>query len=285
VLVEAHRGNSITAPENTIASIDAAAGIADLTEMDVRVTADGQLVLMHDANIRRTTDGNGAVKRQTLEELQSLDAGSWFSDDFLNEPVPTLEQAIDAAFDVGIAPLIERKAGSADLFHDEFVDWGLDESLFRVISFNRKFIDDLNILNPDYQLGILGSGAITANKLTRLVQLGADFISWRHGNVRSQATVDLVHASGLELHVWTVNDPGRMRELIDLGVDGITTDDPQTLNDLLAADLLLDSAAPATNTLAPQDSLAVRSSIVAPIPEPTCAMLLVAIPLLLARRR
>ncbi len=72
VLVAAHRGNSISAPENTIASIDAATGLADLSEMDVRVTADGQLVLMHDANVRRTTDGNGPVKRRTLDELQSL---------------------------------------------------------------------------------------------------------------------------------------------------------------------------------------------------------------------
>ncbi len=287
VLVAAHRGNSISAPENTIASIDAAAGLADLSEMDVRVTADGQLVLMHDANVRRTTDGNGPVKRRTLDELQSLDAGSWFSNEFDGEPVPLLEQAINASFAAGVEPLIERKAGSAELFHDQFVDLGLDESQFRVISFNRRFIADLDSLNPDYQLGILGSGAITPAKLTRMIAQGADFISWRHGSIRSQATVDLVHANGIELHVWTVNDVDRMQELIDLGVDGITTDDPMSLSSLLSPDALLNRVTPTGGTLAFASTLPIQDLVVTSIPEPSPTVVFLLIPflVLVARRR
>ncbi len=102
LLVEAHRGDSSSAPENTLASIQSAVGSADLTEMDVRVSKDGQLVLMHDASLSRTTDGRGAVKRKTLLELQTLDAGTWFSDVFALEPIPTLQQAIDFSMTVGI---------------------------------------------------------------------------------------------------------------------------------------------------------------------------------------
>ena len=172
LLVEAHRGNSSAAPENTIASIQAAVGSANLTEMDVRVTKDGQLVLMHDGNLNRTTNGRGALRRKTLAELQTLDAGSWFSSEYAGEAIPTLEQSINAALTVGIEPLIERKAGGADLYHGQFMQMNLDESDFRVISFNRRFIRDLNDLNPNYQLGILGGGGISQAKLNRLSAQG-----------------------------------------------------------------------------------------------------------------
>ena len=242
-LIEAHRGNSHAAPENTLASIQAANGIADLTEMDVRVSQDGQLVLMHDAGLWRTTNGRGPVRRQSLAKLKTLDAGSWFSGDFAMEPIPTLEEAIQSAMALGIEPLIERKAGDAELYHSEFQRLGLDESEFRVISFNRNFIADLHSLNPDYNLGILGWGAITPLKLGRLAAMGADFISWRHTNVRRQPVVDLVHANDMELHVWTVNRLDRMQELLDLGVDGITTDEPALLHSLVNGSLVAPQAA------------------------------------------
>ena len=233
VLIAAHRGDSSAAPENTLASIFSAEGSADLTELDIRETSDGELVLMHDATLNRTTDGRGGIRRRTLADLQALDAGSWFSDDFAAEPIPTLEQAITTALSLGIEPLVERKAGSAEIYHEEFLGLGLDESEFRVISFNQNFISDLDTLNPEYQLGVLGSGAITQARLNRLAAKGADFISWRHTSIRNSAQVDLVHANGMELHVWTVNDESRMEQLIELGVDGITTDYPHLLNSLL----------------------------------------------------
>ena len=93
-LVEAHRGYSAIAPENTLASIRAGAGIADLTEWDVRVTADGALVVMQDSTVDRTTNGTGAVSALTLAQFQSLDAGSWFSPAYAGEPPPTMAEAI-----------------------------------------------------------------------------------------------------------------------------------------------------------------------------------------------
>ena len=282
LLVGAHRGNSSAAPENTIASIQAAVGFADLSEMDVRVTEDGELVLMHDAGLNRTTNGRGAVKRKTLDELQSLDAGSWFSSSFTGEAIPTLEQSINAAMTVGIEPLIERKAGTAALYHDQFMQMNLDESDFRVISFNRRFISDLNDLNPDYQLGILGGGRLSQAKLDRLADLGADFLSWRHSSV-TQSVVDLVHANGMDLHVWTVNNPVRMQQLIDLGVDGITTDYPAQLRDLLPPANLIAASGLASFAMSPESALTAptlmlpqpASTVAVPEPEPAMMLTLV----------
>ncbi len=279
LLVEAHRGNSSVAPENTIASIQAAIGSANLSEMDVRVTKDGQLVLMHDGSINRTTNGRGPVRRKTLAELQTLDAGSWFSSEFAGEAIPTLEQSIHAALTVGIEPLIERKAGTAAMYHGQFMQMDLDESDFRVISFNRRFINDLHDLNPEYQLGILGGGGISQAKLNRLSAQGADFISWNHRSV-TQAMVDLVHANGMELHVWTVNSPTRMQQLIDLGVDGITTDYPELLRDLLPPPTMMAASGRENFAMSPDAALTAThySSMLIPpassavVPEPVYPM-------------
>ena len=155
--------------------------------------------------------------------------GAWFSPRFSGEKVPTLAEALRETYAGGMEPLIERKSGSARAYHRTFDELGLDPDSFRVMSFNRRFIRRLDQINPDYNLGILGFGPITQPKINRLSRRGADFISWNHRRVRSQATVDRVHARGLELYVWTVNDGPSMRRLSQLGVDGITTDDPAML--------------------------------------------------------
>jgi len=229
-LIAAHRGNSSVAPENTIASIYAAVGFAELTEMDVRATADGELLLMHNATVNKTTDGRGAIRRLDSDQVQELDAGSWFSNEFTDERVPTLEEAASTAFSLGIEPLIERKSGSASLFHNVFTQMGMEPSDFRVISFSPSFIEDLHELNPNYQLGILGAGGLSPARLNWLKGKGADFLSWHHGSVRRERTVELVHTMGMELHVWTVNNEVRMEQLLELGVDGITTDRPELLH-------------------------------------------------------
>jgi glycerophosphoryl diester phosphodiesterase len=232
VLVEAHRGDSLNAPENTVASIQSAADSADLTEMDVRVTADGQLVLMHDSTVDRTTDGTGSVAGMTLPQLKTLDAGSWFSPAFEGEPVPTMAEAVAASIAMNIQPLIERKTGTASDYHAEFLAESLATDEFRVIAFDWGFLDDLDALNPAYNLGALGSGTINQSVIDTVAASGADFLDWNHGSV-TQAAVDLVHANDMELHLWTVNDPTRMHQLIDYGIDGITTDNPALLRDLL----------------------------------------------------
>jgi glycerophosphoryl diester phosphodiesterase len=255
VLVEAHRGDSSHAPENTIASINSAVGIADLTEWDVQLTSDGAFVLMHDSTVDRTTDGTGAVSSYTLAGIKALDAGSWFSPAFVGEQVPTMAEAINAALLGGLTPLIERKSGgTAAAYHSEFMNLGLAPSAFRLISFDWSFLDSLNALDSSYNLGTLGSGAITQSSVDAIKALGADFLDWEHSTI-TQSVVDLVHANDMELHAWTVDSSARMQQLIDMGVDGITTNRPETLLELAiqasrTADLNMDNVVDAADWLA-----------------------------------
>jgi glycerophosphoryl diester phosphodiesterase len=239
--VTAHRGASSDAPENTIASINAAAGIADYTEMDARLSSDGKLVLMHDTTIDRTTDGTGNVSSKSLAELKALDAGSWFSPSFAGEQIPTLTEAMNTALSAGLAPMVERKAGSANDYHNDFTAGGFSANDFAVISFDWNFLNDLNTLNSSYELGALGSGSLTQTTVNSALADGADFMSWRSSDI-NQANVDLVQSNGLELQVWTVNNAGRMAQLLNYGVDYITTDEPALLSSVIAyQDLSLDN--------------------------------------------
>ena len=123
-------------------------------------------------------------------------------------------------------------AGTWSLFHAEFVAQGFTPGQFRVISFDSNFLAALDALNPDYRLGHLSSGTITQAVIDNLKAKGVDFLDWNAGGINQDA-VDLVHVNGMELHVWTVNGASRMQQLIDYGLDGITTDNPVLLRSLL----------------------------------------------------
>jgi glycerophosphoryl diester phosphodiesterase len=229
IIVSAHRGNSFVAPENTLAAINAAAGIADRTEFDIRVSRDGQLILMHDATVDRTTNGAGAVSSRDYNgDLDQLDAGSWFAPQFAGERIPTMAQAVQAALAAGVTPLIEHKAGAAAQYVNELNSLGVLDDVV-IISFDWSFLSDVRTLDADVELGALGSGAISAATLTAVQAAGADFINWGDGAPVSAANIAAAHALGLEFHVWTVNSFARMKQLIELGVDGIATDDPALL--------------------------------------------------------
>ena len=232
VMVVAHRGDSVNAPENTVASIQSAASTANMTEFDVRVTSDGELVLMHDGSVDRTTDGSGAIASITLAQATLLDAGSWFSPAFAGESVPTLAEGITACQTNGLIPVIERKAGSAAAYHAAFMAAGLDPADFRVIAFDAAFLAALDALEPAYQLGLLSGDPFTQVTIDQAKANGADFLNWSHTNI-DQAAVDLARANGMPLFVYTVNDAPRMQALINAGIHGITTDRPALLRSLL----------------------------------------------------
>ncbi len=232
VAIVAHRGYSSLAPENTIASCNAAREFADWVEFDVRVTLDDQLILMHDGTVDRTTNGAGDVGAQTLAELRQLDAGSWFSPDFSGELVPLMSEAV-LATRPDMQPFIERKTGSAALYVDLIHALRIEHEAV-IIAFDWDFLAEVEALSPAIRTGALGSEALTLAEIGAIQARGIDFIDWAHGTVTAE-TIDLVHAYGMELHVWTVNDANRMQTLIDGGIDGITTDDPQLARELLQA--------------------------------------------------
>ena len=155
-----HRGNSLFAPENTVASFRACEGKAHLVELDGRVTSDGQIVVMHDATVDRTTDGTGSVSALTLAQLRALDAGSWFGVNFTGERIPTLEESLTNILSFA-TPLIEQKTGSAALYVAELRRLNVISKVV-VQSFDWNFLSAMRALEPGHsargpgQRGIFG---------------------------------------------------------------------------------------------------------------------------------
>jgi glycerophosphoryl diester phosphodiesterase len=222
ILVIGHRGNDLFAPENTMASFTAALGEADYVEFDGRLSSDGVLMVMHDDTVDRTTDGTGALASKTLAQLQALDAGSWFSAGFTGERVPTLAQAVQAILPQAI-PLIHQYTGSPAQYVAALRQLGATTNVV-VQSFDWTFLSSLHALEPGIPLAALGSGAFTADQLASIINTGARTVAWEQSTITSNE-VALVHNAGLSLFVWTVDGPV-IKTFIDMGVDGIISDDP-----------------------------------------------------------
>ena len=229
VLSIAHRGNSLFAPENTLSAFRAAQGKADLVETDARVSSDGKLVLMHDASVDRTTDGTEAVSGKTLAQLKLLDAGSWFSPDFAGERIPLLEEMITNTLPFAI-PLIEHKAGSASAYVNELQRLNVVTNVV-VQSFDWNFLAAVHALEPGIRLCALGSGTLNATTLTTITNTGARTVAWEKASV-TPAVVSLVHDWGMALFVWTVDNSAEIQNFISLGVDGIISNDPASVQGL-----------------------------------------------------
>lgn len=251
-LVIAHRGYSGAAPENTLPSFAAAtlAG-ADMVELDYHHTADGALIVLHDATLDRTTDARarwgGAELRvadRTVAELQTLDAGRWFDARFAGTRVPLLAEALDA-----IAPhaptLIERKHGDART-GVEFLRRRGEINRVVVQSFDWDYLCDFHALAPEQVLGALGPVAradgaplteeektLGPVQLERLAAAGASVAVWNHLHVTADSMRE-AHARGLKVWVYTVNDVATARQLLALGVDGVITNHPPLLWKALA---------------------------------------------------
>lgn len=224
----AHRGNSLFAPENTLAAFEAARGVADLVETDARLSADGQLVLMHDTTVDRTTDGTGTVAGQTLAQLRLLDAGSWFSPAFTGQRIPTLAEMVASTIPYAI-PLIEQKDGPASAYVAELRRIGAVTNVV-LQSFDWNFLAAVHALEPSVRLGALGSGALTPASLATILNSGATLVAWEKSAVTA-SEVNLVHDAGLALFVWTV-DGAEIKNFLDLGVDGIISNDPALVKQL-----------------------------------------------------
>ena len=230
VAVTAHRGSSRTAPENTVAAVEAAIRQgADYAEIDVQETADGVIVVFHDADLKRITGVQKNIWEVTYDEIKVLDAGSWgswFSSEFQGEPIPTLQQVIDAArgrirLNIEIKPhgheekLVERIV--AIVAENDFQSECVLSSLDYPSVMKAKQLDER-----------LQVGHVVTMAIGNVAKLDVDFLSLNQEKVTS-GYVRSLHRAGKQVHVWTVNDRHRMSTLVDLGVDNIITDDPETL--------------------------------------------------------
>ncbi len=233
----AHRGASAVAPENTMAAFEKAVELgADAIELDLHVSRDGELVIIHDDTLDRTTDGQGPVHTRSLRELKQLDAGRWFSERFAGQRIPTLVEVLDRF--AGKVPLaLEIKAGSA-FFRgiEEKVVSVLREhqviSKVAVASFDHHALLRLKELEPSLRTAALLVGRpVSMPVIAEACKTDAMAMEC---SLMTKTEVDACRAAGLQLVVWVVNEPARMRYFIDLGVDGIITDRPDLLRYALA---------------------------------------------------
>jgi glycerophosphoryl diester phosphodiesterase len=237
LLIIAHRGNSSAAPENTLpAFAEAVALKADLVELDYHHTADGVPLVIHDKELDRTTNATKlwggkklAVSKYKLAELAALDAGVWFDAKFKGTRLPTLDQALDVIQN-GSVTLIEHKAGDAKTCLALLEKKGLLDKVV-VQSFDWDFLADCRRLNPTVVLGALGEKELTPAKLAQIDALGVQAVGWSHKSI-SASEIKLLHDHGYKSWVYTVDDPGRAKELIAAGLDGLITNVPGKMLEL-----------------------------------------------------
>ncbi len=231
----AHRTNGGFSPENTLVGIPRSfdAG-ANHIEADVRISADGELVLMHDDTVDRTTNGSGRTSQLSLSALKSLDAGSWFDAAFAGEQVPTLTEALIAARGKGKLLLDVRSTNVGAAIRRAVDAAGVSQDMIWLSqNDNRDAAADFKTHLPDAPI-LWGAvpDTLTTAAFDDLKTVGVVGFEVEYETV-NQAFIDAAHANGMFVYVYTVLDPDTMLSLIELGVDGIETDFPAALDSLM----------------------------------------------------
>ncbi len=232
--VTAHRGASSKYPENTMIAFGAAFQQgADWIELDIQQSKDGVIFVMHDSNFKRTTGVNKKPWQLTWEEIQKLDAGSYKSEEFAGEKIPSLEEVIIFAKTVGIRLNIELKPTGHEVDFEEGVVAMLDEYDFVdqcvVTSQNYACVKKVKELNPDIRTVYVMSVAV--GDLDALS--AADDFSIRSSFI-NQNLVDTLHNKGHKVYAWTVNKPEAIDRMINMNVDNIITNYVPVAKDCIA---------------------------------------------------
>jgi glycerophosphoryl diester phosphodiesterase len=245
-LVIAHRGNSMHAPEDTLESLRQGMALgADGLEFDVRLSADGVPVIIHDPTVDRTTDGTGPVAARSLAELRALDAGYRFTrDGGRTYPyrdrgirIPTLDEALEAF--PGVPCIIEIKAAEAT---EPFMR-AVEQHNARERVLVGSFSDEVHARMAGRGFHITASKpAITQLFLRSFTPLGAGAVTyqacslpptWKRLPIPVLRIACMLRKQGIPTHCWTINDPRVARRLWDGGVNAILSDDPGTMLALL----------------------------------------------------
>ena len=242
----AHKGASGIAPENTLASFQAALDIGvDIIELDVRQTKDEEIIVFHDQFLDRTTNGTGNVHEYNLEQLKQLDAGSWFSSKFSDQKIPTLKEVLDLV-DGRCQVLIEIKHMDHPHYHDfadKLVDViRLEENGFDWVllqSYEDKYLEEAQIYDDRIQINkmLIGedSTPLLAFYIETKLKLGH---GESKGNLKtlnpefktlSPRRIFRMHSRGFKVFTYSVNTREDMIKMLNMGVDGIITDFPSEL--------------------------------------------------------
>lgn len=227
----AHRGGGHIAPENTLAAMRAGAarGYA-MMEFDAKLSRDGVAVLLHDDTLERTTDGTGPAAALDFAALAQLDAGSWHSPAYAGEPIPTLAAVARYTLANGLAsnveikpcPGREQETGHAVALAVARL-WQQAQVPPLVSSFSETALAAAAAAAPALPRALLIAGRLPPDWRDRLRHHDCVALNMNQAEV-TRDLVEEVHGAGARLTAWTVNDPGRARQLLDWGVDAIFTD-------------------------------------------------------------
>lgn len=232
-----HRGAAGYAPENTMVSFERGLALrADAIELDIHPTRDGELVVIHDPTLDRTTNGTGFVSAHTLHEIQQLDAGSWFDSSFKDCRVPTLHEILTWAHG-RTKVVIEIKAGP--IFYpniEQLLITALERADMRhdvlVISFDHQSVLKLKQLAPDIPTGILYAGRVVDPvALARAADADALMPHWV---MLTREDVDAAHAAGLFIAPWGGAEQD-FRFILATGVDAVAADFPDRPRQVMEA--------------------------------------------------
>jgi len=244
-LVIGHRGAMGYTPENTLLSFeDAVRRGADLVEMDVQLSGDGEIVVMHDTSVDRTTNGSGLVRDLPWKKIKTLDAGVWYGPGYTDEFVPNLSDVF-AKFRTrkttrghALGFIIELKTirGSGGSLADSVVkrirDEKMNEHVF-IISFDAVALQEVRQADKHLPIGLLYNEETEDGRIQQAKQIGAQAIFPRKTAVSSKGVL-AAHKADLMVATWTANTKIEMKRLIACGVDAITTNYPDRLRAILS---------------------------------------------------
>jgi glycerophosphoryl diester phosphodiesterase len=232
VQIIAHRGAARFAPENTLAAFERAiVDGADWIELDVLETADGEVVVAHDRDLKRVGGVSLPIETSTYEQLQAVDVGSWFGPEFAGERVPLLEEALELCKG-RIGVVIELKylgrAVAVEARVVEIVEAADMAAEVVVMSLNYGGVQKMRSLRPDWRLGL-----ITAVAIGNLTTVDADFLAV-NGNLATALFIRQAHVAGIDVYVWPIYERLEKARMISRGADGLITYDPALGRRLLA---------------------------------------------------
>jgi glycerophosphoryl diester phosphodiesterase len=232
-LIFGHRGASAYAPMNTLPAYELAlAQGANGIELDVRLTRDDELIILHDRIVEHTTDGTDSVYSKTLAEAKELDAGSWFDPRFAGTRLPTLDEVFEALggrlyINVEIKSEDFSKTVIEQKIADSIRRFGLQASVI-ISSFNPVTLRRFRKIAPEVMIGYLHDPEIAFYIPCLMTGLKHEAKHPNHEEIDARYMAQ-AKAGGYAVNTWTVNDEARARALRDLGVNSLITDKPDTL--------------------------------------------------------
>lgn len=234
-IILAHRGDLTHAPENTLPAFEQAIHKgADGVELDVKLTTDGHVIVIHDSSVDRTTNGRGRVSAFTLEAIRSLDAGSWFDPRFAGVKIPLLEEVFET---VGKGRLINIELTNYATPRDGLVEKVCalikrhnNHSQILFSSFFASNLKKADALLPNIPCALLAMPGLAGIWARSFGFMFGDYQAL-HPHIRSvsREQVQRVHRLRRRVHVWTANTAEEALRLQAMGVDGMFTDDPGTV--------------------------------------------------------